>query len=168
LAGKLSSDFTIIARHSQSPDRTPLEWGNVVSKEQGAESRRIKSFILENWEIVSLSDRKGAVKLCLAGIAFGGSRPLAGEIVRTSAIVRYRTQVKRLVIITQSGSEYMLGMRQAPQEDDKRRLIRYLDGISGARNSEFLQSASSIQTDILGSRTKAASNEKAKSAKSAA
>jgi hypothetical protein len=54
------------------------------------------------------------------------------------------------VIITQSGSEYMLGMRDAHQEEDKRRLVRYLDRIQGASNKKSLQSAAAIHTDILG------------------
>ena len=122
-----------------------------MSRTSEAERRRCGPFILENWEIVSLTDPRGAVKLCLVGLTFGGSHPMTGVNVRTSAIVRYRMQGQRLVIITRRGTEYMLGMRSAPQEQDKRRLIRYLDRIQGASNkAEFAQSASPIETNILG------------------
>jgi hypothetical protein len=107
-----------------------------------------RSFVLEDWEIVSLPNTKGAVKLCLSGLAFGGAHPVAGVTARTSAIVRYRMQGKRLIIVTQSGSEYMLGMRDTPQEDDKRRLIRYLDVIASVRNKAFAQADSDIHTDF--------------------
>jgi hypothetical protein len=135
-----------------------------VREVQGAEARGTRSFILERWEIVSVSDPKGAVKLCLGGRAFGGSHPLAGEDVRTSAIARYRKQGNRLVIVTRSGTEYMLGMRDGPQEQDKQRLIRYLDRIKGARNKEFVQSAAETQTDILGTRRSGARDDKGRSA----
>ena len=121
-----------------------------MSGDQGVEPRGSKVFVLENWEVIRLPDRKGALKLCLAGLAFGGAHPLAGAIVRTSAIARYRMQGNRLVILTQSGSEYMLGMRDAPQEEDRRRLIRYLEQISSIGDKEILESASDSQTDILG------------------
>jgi hypothetical protein len=135
-----------------------------VTETQGAEPRKTSACILENWEIVSLADPKGAVKLCLAGRAFGGLHPLAGENVRTSATVRYRMQGNRLVIVTQRGSEYMLGMRDAPQEQDKRRLIRYLDRIQGASNKKFLQSAAAIETNILGTRDSGTWGDKRESA----
>jgi hypothetical protein len=115
---------------------------------QGVKPSGIRTFVLEDWEISCLPDSKGALKLCLTGLAFGGAHPVAGSTTRTSPIVRYRMQGKRLVILTQSGSEYMLGMRDTPQDDDKRRLVRYLDGIASARDRAFVQSTSDIQTDI--------------------
>jgi hypothetical protein len=135
-----------------------------VSEVKRAEPRQTSTFILEHWEIVSVTDPKGAVKLCLVGLTFGGSHPMDGVNVRTSAVIRYRMQGNRLVIVTQSGSEYMLGMRPTPQEEDKRRLIRYSDRIQGARNKKFVQSISAIQTDILGTQGSGAWADKRKSA----
>jgi hypothetical protein len=120
-----------------------------VNEDQITKPSPAKPFILEDWEIISLSDPTGALKLCLVGHAFGNALPLGGENVRTSAIARYHMDGNRMVIFTRSGSAYRLGMRNAPQEQDKQRLIRYLDQISSIGNTEFVQSVSDTQTNIL-------------------
>jgi hypothetical protein len=104
--------------------------------------------ILEEWKVVTLADKTGALRLCLEGTAYGNSHPICGDYARTSALVRYRMEGRRLVVITRSGSEYMLGMRSQPQDEDKLRLIRYLDRIASARST--WPAASPIETDILG------------------
>jgi hypothetical protein len=120
-----------------------------VSEDQVFSQRPAKSFILEAWKIASHSDQTGSVKLCLCGLAFGNDLPLRGENVRTSAIVSYQMDGNSLVIFTQSGSEYKLGMRDTPQEQDKQRLTRYLDRISSRGRIDSLQAASDA-TNILG------------------
>ncbi len=122
-----------------------------MTEDKRTKPRPAKSFILEDWEILSFSDPTGGLKLCLSGRAFGSTLPLGGEIVRTSAIARYLMDGNRLVIFTRSGSEYKLGMRDAPQAEDKRRLTRYLDQISNIDNNELIRSGSDTQTNILGS-----------------
>jgi hypothetical protein len=131
-----------------------------VSEDLMTKPRPSKFFILEDWEIVSLSDPTGALKLCLVGHAFGSSLPLEGENVRTSAIARYRIDGRRLVIFTRSGSEYRLGMRNAPQEPDKQRLIRYLDQMSSVGQTIFVQSTSDTATDILSTQSSRTREEK--------
>jgi hypothetical protein len=120
-----------------------------VSEDQVAKPRPAQSFALEDWEIVSFSDPTGALRLCLVGHAFGDSLPLSGENVRTSAIARYYLDENRLVIITRSGSEYKLGMRNSSQEQAKLRLTRYLDHISRSDRTEMIKSAPNT-TSILG------------------
>jgi hypothetical protein len=131
-----------------------------MSEDHRTKPRPAKSFILEDWDIVSFTDPTGALKLCLSGRAFGSTLPLGGEIVRTSAISRYYMDGNRLVIFTRSGSEYKLGMRDAPQAEDKRRLIRYLDQISSVDNNEFIRSGSDTQTNILGTQGSGSWDEK--------
>ncbi len=120
-----------------------------MSDETGVQPGAGRSFILEAWGIVSHADSDGVLTLRLSGIAFGSSLPLTGTCVRTSPAVRYRMQGSRLVIITRSGSEYMLGLRDGSQDEDKKRLVRYLDRISGARGKAIDQRHSETQTDIL-------------------
>lgn len=131
-----------------------------MNEGQIAKPSSAKSFILEDWEIVSYSDSTGAVKLCLVGHAFGGSLPLGGEDVRTSAIAGYRMDGNRLVILTRSGSGYKLGIRDAPPEQDKQRLIRYLDQLSNISRLEFSESASDTSTNILGTQGSRKGNNK--------
>jgi hypothetical protein len=131
-----------------------------VSEDQIAKPRPGKSFILEDWEIISLSDSTGALKLCLAGYAFGSSLPLSGAKVRTSAIARCYMDEDRLVIVTRSGSEYKLGMRNSSQEQAQLRLTRYLDRFSPSDRKELIHPAPNTSTDILGTQDSRAWEEK--------
>jgi hypothetical protein len=86
-------------------------------------------YILENWRLVvgKNAHQDSAVKI--HGTVFGNPAYRTGNAIHTSTIVGYREESGALVVMTITGSEYLLGKPDATKPFALRRLMRYLQDI---------------------------------------
>jgi len=92
---------------------------------------------LENWQILNLPDSAGNPQIRVSGEIFGDPRFAGGAFVTTSSVSDYRYYKQGIVVVTRSGTEYLLGRPHISETFAKSRLARFLDsrlgnGIAGA------------------------------------
>jgi hypothetical protein len=86
---------------------------------------------LENWQILGLADEAGEPAVCVSGEIFGDPRFARGAFVTTSAVHGYRYENDEIVVVTRTGTEYLLGKPHVAETFAKSRLARYLDDRAG-------------------------------------
>ena len=88
-------------------------------------------FVLEGWSTVEQPSPDGGVVLCLKGRVFGHPRFNSADSVTTSAIIGFREEGDVLIVISRTGSEYVLSRPQNGKPFAKKRLMRQLQEING-------------------------------------
>jgi hypothetical protein len=87
---------------------------------------------LENWQMLRLPDEAGAATICVSGEISGDPRFAPGSFVTTSSVHGYRYENEEIVVVTRTGTEYLLGKPHAAETFAKSRLTRHLDARNGA------------------------------------
>ena len=88
-------------------------------------------FILEGWSIVEQPFPDGSMAICLKGRVFGHPRFNSADSVTTSAITGFREEGDVLIVISRTGSEYVLSRPLNGKPFAKKRLMRQLQEING-------------------------------------
>jgi hypothetical protein len=82
--------------------------------------------ILENWRLVAGKTAAQDSAIKIHGTVYGNPLYPAGSTIHTSTLVGYRKESDNLVVMTVTGSEYLLGKPDAATPFAKRRLMRHL------------------------------------------
>jgi hypothetical protein len=88
-------------------------------------------FVLEGWVTVEQPCPDGTVALCLKGRVFGHPRFNSADSVTTSAITGFREEGDVLIVVSRTGSEYVLSRPLSGKPFAKKRLMRQLLELNG-------------------------------------
>jgi hypothetical protein len=86
-------------------------------------------YILENWRLEFGKNAAQDAAMRINGTVWGNPSYRAGKAIHTSTIVGYREESDNLVVMTITGSEYLLGKPDPTRPFALRRLMRYLHDI---------------------------------------
>jgi hypothetical protein len=92
-------------------------------------------YILSNWTILLRTKPDGAVMMRLRGEVFGNPRYEAGDLVTISVIRSCKQEDETLSVITQSGSEYVLGKPNPKEPEAVARVLRHVRTRHGSGGS---------------------------------
>jgi hypothetical protein len=86
-------------------------------------------YILENWRLEFGKNAAQDAAMKIHGVVWGNPAYRSGKPIHTSTIVGYREDSDNLVVMTITGSEYLLGKPDPSRPFALRRLMRYLHDI---------------------------------------
>jgi hypothetical protein len=110
-------------------------------------------YILENWHVVFGKNPAQEFVVRIRGDVYGNPAFRSGNTIHTSTIVSYREAGVALVVITNKGSEYLLGKPADAKPFALRRLIRHLQETMTMRAPKVAQdlSATNANADLKSS-----------------
>jgi hypothetical protein len=89
------------------------------------------SYRLRNWKILYCRTRSGVALMRLRGEVLGNPRYVDGAEVTISTLSDYRLEGSDVLVITHSGSNYLLGKPNPDEPEAVNRVLRQLNAQNG-------------------------------------